>query len=243
MRVLSFLSYSHDDKNLAGSIKGDLETYGLDVFVAHDDIVVTAKWENTILRKLRKCEVFIALLTTAFDESDWAHQEIGIAAGRNPSPIMVPISAEKIPVGFMAKYHAIRIDPSRIDEGTKPIWGAQKYRLTHLNMTCAKIIKAIAAKDKGIASNMRGFLIDKLTEVDTFDGAGTILWKLFDIGGFTPREINRLLRAASKNDQVYKSNSADYHLRRLTTKYKGSIRRTALNSLIVARGGDPGDEE
>ncbi len=82
MAVPAFFSYAYEDRKLAGRIKERLETYGFDVFLAHDDIDPSTEWQEEILRHLGTCEVFLALLTEEFDESNWAHQEVGIAYAR-----------------------------------------------------------------------------------------------------------------------------------------------------------------
>lgn len=61
-----FISYSHKDRRLAKHIKNCLVSYGVDVFLAHDDIEPSAEWVREIKARLLDCHVFLPLLTDAF---------------------------------------------------------------------------------------------------------------------------------------------------------------------------------
>jgi hypothetical protein len=61
-----FLSYHSSDKSLAGEIKHHLNGYGLDAFLAHEDIQPTEKWQTRILAELKRTDVFLPLLTENF---------------------------------------------------------------------------------------------------------------------------------------------------------------------------------
>jgi hypothetical protein len=63
-------------------VKGFLSTFGMDVFLAHDDLQPSAEWQKEIVQALRKCDVFIPLLTRSFHSSLWTDQETGIAIAR-----------------------------------------------------------------------------------------------------------------------------------------------------------------
>lgn len=153
MAVDSFLSYSYQDRKLAAEIDEELEGYGFEVFLAHEDIEPRREWQEEILRRLGACEVFLALLTDAFEESNWTHQEIGIAFARSPvRPLMVPINAGRGPVGFLARYQAISLNPSRVSEEHRPSWGASKFRLSYLDTLCLRIVKSIADQNQQIAN-------------------------------------------------------------------------------------------
>jgi len=76
-RVEVFLSYSHNDKVLAGKLAAFLRECEIDVFLAHEDIAISKEWRDEILRPLGSCTVLLALLTPSFEESVWANQEAG----------------------------------------------------------------------------------------------------------------------------------------------------------------------
>ncbi|HIH44794.1 MAG TPA: toll/interleukin-1 receptor domain-containing protein, partial [Candidatus Methanoperedenaceae archaeon] len=58
-----FLSYSTNDKVIAGSLKTLLELMGFEVFLAHEDIEPSVEWQEEIKDNLDKCDIFIPLLT------------------------------------------------------------------------------------------------------------------------------------------------------------------------------------
>jgi len=45
-----FLSYSYEDRHTASQIKNELETSGLHVFMAHDDIKPSLEWQDVIVK-------------------------------------------------------------------------------------------------------------------------------------------------------------------------------------------------
>ncbi|MGH2374745.1 MAG: toll/interleukin-1 receptor domain-containing protein [bacterium] len=209
MAVAAFLSYAHQDRELAGGLKRELAEYGVDCFLAHEDIKPSVQWQDEILRQLQACDVFLALLTDAFDASDWTHQEIGIAHARGP--IMVPINAGRNPVGFLARYQAIRLDATRVKEA------------------CFRIVLSIAHQNDRLAEEMRAVLIRRMAEALTFDEAGQTASKLLDLGNLTASEINALLDAATQNRQVYESGRASRSLRELIRRHRRLINKNVLN--------------
>ncbi len=238
MAVDSFLSYSHLDRHLAAKIDEKLIGYGFDVFLAHEDIEPSREWQEVILGRLSTCEVFLALLTDAFDESNWTHQEIGIAFARSPvRPIMVPINAGTGPVGFLARHQAINLDPSRVTETFRPSWGASKFRLSYLDPLCLRIVRSIVDQSQRIANDVRASLIKQLEKVESFDDAGIVTWKLSEIDGMTPEEINKVLEVATENSQVYGAGSAIPHIRSLVGTHRAKIKKRVLSRFYKARGG------
>ena len=47
--VRVFISYSHKDRKLAKQVKRSLITFGVNVFLAHDDIEASAQWSSVIM--------------------------------------------------------------------------------------------------------------------------------------------------------------------------------------------------
>jgi hypothetical protein len=79
MPIPAFLSYSHNDRQLAGSTKGALDYYGFECSLAHEDLLPSQEWQDEILGKLISCEVFFPLLTQNSRSSMWTDQETEIA--------------------------------------------------------------------------------------------------------------------------------------------------------------------
>ena len=88
-----FISYSMNDKEIAARIKKILTSFGIDCFMAHDDIEVSEEWRQRILKELDEANIFIPILSDNFKDSDWCSQEAGIACFR--SILFIPLSIEK----------------------------------------------------------------------------------------------------------------------------------------------------
>jgi hypothetical protein len=111
--ILAFLSYSSEDKILAGEIKEVLESYwNFSIFLAHEDLDPGVEWESEILRNLHNCEVFMPLITVNFSKSHWTDQESGIAFSKGK--IILPICTPGLPpYGFIKRYQAFFYQDSR----------------------------------------------------------------------------------------------------------------------------------
>jgi hypothetical protein len=110
-----FLSYSAEDKSLAGEIKHSLEDqFGVEAFLAHEDIKPSSEWQEVIIEELKACRVFLPILTPNFCSSPWADQETGFAVARD-IPI-IPINAGAMPWGFIARYQALPLDMNNIPD-------------------------------------------------------------------------------------------------------------------------------
>jgi len=96
-----FVSYSIKDRRLAKQIKKGLLTYGMNVFLAHDDIEASAQWANVILATLKESDVFLPLLTEAFSTSEWTDQETGVALAHRK--LIIPLKVDRDPYGFVAQ--------------------------------------------------------------------------------------------------------------------------------------------
>ena len=108
-KVNAFISYSHDDRKYAGQTKAVLATFGIDAFLAHEDIHVSHDWRDRILQELKCCKLFVALLSKKFLASKWAPQEVGFIVSREEVKIM-PISLDDtVACGFIGNIQSKRI--------------------------------------------------------------------------------------------------------------------------------------
>lgn len=103
-----FVTHTHENRQLAGDLKRAFDLYGIDAFVAHDDIAPTREWENEIIVALRSCNVLVALLSADAPASAWVDQECGWAMARDIPIISVDVGI--VPYGFLGRYQAL---PSR----------------------------------------------------------------------------------------------------------------------------------
>lgn len=107
-----FLSYSHEDRELAGSIAGILEELGL---VAMYDQMIRpgSAFTDAIKGLISHAHIFMPLITESAQSRPWVHQEIGYAMALN-IPIL-PISTEMSPGEMIAGFQAIIFDPEHPD--------------------------------------------------------------------------------------------------------------------------------
>lgn len=110
----AFLSYQTNDKLVAGQIKSLLFKFGIEAFMAHEDIAVSDEWRLKILEEIGKADIFICLLSKSYINSPWCVQESGIASFRK-SMTVVPLSLDgTIPQGFISNVQSAKIDPARV---------------------------------------------------------------------------------------------------------------------------------
>src|ERR1700722_12731534 len=107
------MSYQTADRHIAASVRDVLRGIGVESFMAHDDIVVSAEWRLTILEQIKVADLFVAILSTNYMKSSWCIQKSGIAAFRKKMTI-IPLSIDgPLPPGFISHVQATKIDPGR----------------------------------------------------------------------------------------------------------------------------------
>lgn len=78
-----FISHVHEDAAFVGEVKRLMESrFGIDAFVAHDDIEPSRQWRDVIRTGLATCDAMLALWHPRFHASQWCDQEVGWALGR-----------------------------------------------------------------------------------------------------------------------------------------------------------------
>lgn len=112
--IRGFLSYSNKDRRIAAEVRKAIAVWGVDAFMAHEDITVSEEWRARILAELKGMEVFVPILSEAFRQSSWTAQEAGAAVVRNV--LIIPVSIDQtVPFGFLGQWqgHLLRqpIDP------------------------------------------------------------------------------------------------------------------------------------
>ena len=100
-----FISHDSAVKEEVAKLKGDLESYGISAFVAHEDIDPTEEWQEVIKEALCTMDALVALLTKGFPSSKWTDQEVGYALCRN-IPI-IPVRLGIDPYGFIGKFQGL----------------------------------------------------------------------------------------------------------------------------------------
>jgi hypothetical protein len=114
--VRVFLSYSTLDKHLAGRVKWHFRGVGFSVFLAHEDLEPSDEWLRCIKTELKKCNVFIPLITSNFRLSPWTDQETGFAISREKSTkkcLILPLLVNPVALPLMDFLKIFRPFPSR----------------------------------------------------------------------------------------------------------------------------------
>ena len=115
-----FISHLTKYKIAARNLKICMKEYGIDCFVAHEDIQVLKEWEIEIENALFSMDALCAIVTPDFRNSDWCDQEVGIALGQKKA--VLPISKEMMPYGFFGKYQALKSTGKNANEIAKALW-------------------------------------------------------------------------------------------------------------------------
>ena len=105
-----FISHLTENKDSASHLKNALVKYGIDCFVAHEDIEPSKLWQTEIEKALASMDLLCAILTPGFYQSKWCDQEVGIALGRSIPTLSIKKGAD--PHGFIGKYQAIKAKSS-----------------------------------------------------------------------------------------------------------------------------------
>ena len=121
-RVEVFLSYSHNDRALAGKLAAFLREREIDVFLAHENIEISKEWRNEIFKHLRSCDVLLALLTPDFEGSVWTNQEAGYILGRMEKVVPLIVGETDIKrFGFLEAFQGILIKEKSPEQSFKEI--------------------------------------------------------------------------------------------------------------------------
>ena len=101
-----FISHLSKDRVAASNLKQCLQGYGIDCFVAHEDITPSKEWEMEIEKALFTMDALCAIVVPDFIKSQWCDQEIGIALGQRKQ--VFAINKGAVPYGFFGRYQALK---------------------------------------------------------------------------------------------------------------------------------------
>lgn len=118
-----FISHCSDFKQSASNLKIGLRHYGIDAFVAHNDIDISRKWTEQLENALYTMDALAAILTNNFKSSNWCDQEVGVALGQRK--LVIPIARERNPYGIMGQLQALMIRQKHLDARAvaEKVWG------------------------------------------------------------------------------------------------------------------------
>ncbi len=198
-----FLSHLSKNKKAALALKEELQNYGIDVFVAHEDIEPSREWVREIEKALSTCDALAALLTSGFHNSDWTDQEVGMAISRRV--LIVPLMLVLTPYGFMGKYQGADIRKLDAKAVAEEIF---KLLASH-NLTGKLITEA---------------LVSKLEDARSYDEANKTAHLLSRVSYWDSETIRRLETAKEKNDQVDGAWNVSGYVSAIVSKYGGQSR-------------------
>jgi hypothetical protein len=208
----AFISYSHTDKVLAAWVKSQLVSFGIDVFLAHEDIEPSREWQEEILRQLRICELFVPILTPGFDSSSWTDQETGFALCREI--LIIPLSAGEIPHGFVNKYQAFPLKNLKDPIGFR-----------------TRIVE-ILARNPTTRKELLNLLIEIFGNSNSFDEAGLNMdWLIKCKKYLTGKERNRIVELAASNEQIHYSFRARKNLTVFLDEYRDKLQPSLVKDL------------
>jgi hypothetical protein len=179
-------------------VKTCFVAYGIDVFLAHDDLEPSTEWALEIQSRILTCDVFVPLLTKRFPLSKWTDQETGMAVAAQK--LVVPVKAGINPYGFIASRQAVTLDPEKVDG------------------TCRKIVRAIS-RNLALQEPLLDGLIDMFAESFSFEEAGRCAELIGEFDGYSPQQVRRVLLAMAANDQIHRSFKARRRLEAFLAKY------------------------
>lgn len=203
--VKAFISHSSRQKLLATQIKTESASYGIDCFVAHEDIEASKEWRREIRYSLASCDCIITLLTKDFRESNFCDQEVGFALQRGI--LIVPVSIEMNPYGFMEQFQRITAfekSPSEIVNEIKTL--IERHE-----------VLAPVARQGAIASQKE--LVKTFLSSSNFGDSTTILKKIEDLALVPEALLREISDGWRKNDQIYGCNGISGRMERLFKKH------------------------
>ena len=184
--------------------------FGIDGFLAHDDLAVSEEWRARILEELLRCEIFVPLLSKAFRASDWCAQEVGVVIARSEVAI-VPLSLDgTTPFGFLSQFQAKRIPETGVTDSLLIAPIAKRYP----HKLIPRMIERVRT-----AGGFR-----------TAESAMQPLVPLFPL--LSDVELRALVRASIDNYEVWAANlCASEYLPALITMHRKRIQRNDLKAL------------
>jgi len=115
-----FISHLSKYKEQASILKQVLIQYGIDCFVAHEDITPSKQWEIEIENALFSMDALCAIVVPEFEHSNWCDQEVGIALGQHK--LVISIEKGAMPYGFFGKFQALKSKNKTRSEMAKDVW-------------------------------------------------------------------------------------------------------------------------
>lgn len=196
-RISAFISYSAKQKVIGGRFKTYLEDYcGYETFIAHEDIQGASVWEDEIIKKIKKSDFFIPLISEEFKYSPFTDQETGIAICLQKK--IIPVKLGNLnPYGFIKKFQALQYRKY-------PKYSYFKDNVNELALTIAQI--GFSSKEKStIHQKALNSIVYALCNSKSFNIANATIEIIIKCKDLLPIHISQIKSAIKMNSQINKA--------------------------------------
>jgi len=194
-----FASHVATHKKMVTEVKNALLEYGIDTFVAHQDIEPAKEWATEIEVALDTCNAAAAFLTEDFHASNWTDQEIGYCLHRKV--VTIPVCLGQMPYGFMSRYQGLPCIGKTAIQIAKDIFEVLMTRDT----TAQQLIPA---------------LVEKFVTSGSYMEARTNIGRLEAINSWTSELLDRIQASIAENSQVRDAFGVASRVMALVKKYR-----------------------
>jgi hypothetical protein len=199
-----FISYSHENREIAGMIKEAFTILGIDSFLAHEDIPGGEEWENEIKGELKKCNIFVPILTNEFKESEWTDQETGAALIRNATiiPLSLIIDGKEavMPSGFIKKIQGLKIN-LRKDKNFEI--EERKYTINQLVQRISKTLTNTLTNRQKMSKRVKECFVNSLFKSQSFDESNSKSTAISSLKPFSVPQIKMIVFSYVLNTQIH----------------------------------------
>ena len=91
-----FISYSREDSQWASRIMDILESNGISCWMDRAGITVGGKYTREIISAIKRCEIFLLVLSSNAERSEWVPKELGVAIQNRK--YIVPVKIENFTI-------------------------------------------------------------------------------------------------------------------------------------------------
>lgn len=182
-----FLSHKSDQKVALAAVKTQLLRYGIESFLAHEEITPTKAWAKVIQQGLQTCDALLAVGTAGLHSSSWCMQEVGWALGRGV--LVLPVLAGEPPSGLHAELQGPTVTLSNASDSAK------------------KIALALCEDDRMKPRIFAG--ISRRLQDATSGSATWAIWQAFDdLAPCPDSHVDDIIKAMEGNPEALKSTHA-----------------------------------
>lgn len=195
-----FITHLAAHKGEAAALKTELRRYGIDGFVAHQDVEPLKPWQQVIEAALVSCDALVAILRTGFRESNWCDQEVGYVLGRNIPVILLAHDLQ--PYGFFGSLQSLN------------------GNIHNTPTRQGKEIVRLLLRDPRTGISLTELVVDAIVNSYNYDQSNTLAPLLAsDAPNVTTDQLSRLRDAQKSNSEVGEAFDVEAALRRLEHRF------------------------